>query len=212
MATAGFPNLFMILGPNGPFTNLPPSIETQVEWIGDDRPPRLEPTDAGWIDVKPDTEAEWTQTCMDIANQTLFPKAAGWIFGANIPGKKRTVLFYLGGMKEYRSTLAAESSTGYPSYTTNDDSPRAGDLTHPAKPDSICNEGRGMTKYATVDPTTGTVVREFATMSDADADQALVRAADAYRLWREVDLADRAAVLANGRRAAPHSTPPSWPS
>ena len=53
-----------------------------------------------------------------------------------------------------------------------------------------------MTKYATVDPTTGTVVREFATMSDADADQALVRAADAYRLWREVDLADRAAVLA----------------
>ena len=53
-----------------------------------------------------------------------------------------------------------------------------------------------MTKYATVDPTTGTVVREFATMSDADADQALVRAADAYRLWREVDLADRATVLA----------------
>ncbi|MGW4336722.1 NAD-dependent succinate-semialdehyde dehydrogenase [Rhodococcus koreensis] len=53
-----------------------------------------------------------------------------------------------------------------------------------------------MTKYATVDPTTGTVVREFATMSDADADQALVRAADAYRVWCEVDLADRAAVLA----------------
>ena len=34
VSTAGFPNMFMILGPNGPFTNLPPSIETQVEWIG----------------------------------------------------------------------------------------------------------------------------------------------------------------------------------
>ena len=33
MMEADFPNLFMILGPNGPFTNLPPSIETQVEWI-----------------------------------------------------------------------------------------------------------------------------------------------------------------------------------
>ena len=33
MATSGFPNLFMILGPNGPFANMPPSIETQVEWI-----------------------------------------------------------------------------------------------------------------------------------------------------------------------------------
>ena len=32
---AGFPNFFMILGPNGPFTNLPPSIEVQVEWIAD---------------------------------------------------------------------------------------------------------------------------------------------------------------------------------
>ena len=35
VSTASFPNLFMILGPNGPFTNLPPSIETQVEWISD---------------------------------------------------------------------------------------------------------------------------------------------------------------------------------
>ncbi|MBN9178943.1 MAG: NAD(P)/FAD-dependent oxidoreductase, partial [Microbacterium sp.] len=31
--TAGFPNMFMILGPNGPFTNLVPSIEAQVEFI-----------------------------------------------------------------------------------------------------------------------------------------------------------------------------------
>ena len=35
VSKAGFPNMFMILGPNGPFTNLPPSIEAQVEWIGE---------------------------------------------------------------------------------------------------------------------------------------------------------------------------------
>ena len=35
VANVNFPNLFMVLGPNGPFTNLPPSIETQVEWISD---------------------------------------------------------------------------------------------------------------------------------------------------------------------------------
>ncbi len=35
VATSGFPNMFMILGPNGPFTNLPPSIEAQVEWIAE---------------------------------------------------------------------------------------------------------------------------------------------------------------------------------
>ena len=35
LSTHGFPNLFMILGPNGPFTNLPPSIESQVDWISE---------------------------------------------------------------------------------------------------------------------------------------------------------------------------------
>src|SRR5690606_23076390 len=35
VTVANYPNMFMVLGPNGPFTNLPPSIETQVEWISD---------------------------------------------------------------------------------------------------------------------------------------------------------------------------------
>jgi hypothetical protein len=117
MATSGFPKMFMIPGPNGPFTNLPPSIETQVEWIGraiED----VATTDAGWIDVKPYTETDWTDVCSDVAHQTLFPKAASWIFGATIPGKKRTVMFYLGRMKQYRSLVAAEASGGYPGFVT----------------------------------------------------------------------------------------------
>ena len=120
MATSGFPNMFMILGPNGPFTNLPPSIETQVEWISDTIG-RVAENDGAWIEVKPETETEWTETCADIADQTLFPKAASWIFGANIPGKKRTVMFYLGGIKEYRSILQAEIADGYPNFTINAD-------------------------------------------------------------------------------------------
>jgi cyclohexanone monooxygenase len=120
MATSGFPNMFMILGPNGPFTNLPPSIETQVEWISDTIRHVTE-VDATSIDVKPDTETVWTDTCADIADQTLFPKAASWIFGANIPGKKRTVMFYLGGIKEYRSILQTEIAESYPNFIINAD-------------------------------------------------------------------------------------------
>jgi cation diffusion facilitator CzcD-associated flavoprotein CzcO len=120
VATSGFPNMFMILGPNGPFTNLPPSIETQVDWIAD-AIRHVSAADAGWIDVKPDTEAAWTASCTQIADQTLFPRAASWIFGANIPGKKRTVLFYLGGIRQYRSLAAAESSAGYPGFMSNAD-------------------------------------------------------------------------------------------
>jgi cyclohexanone monooxygenase len=118
MATHGFPNMFMILGPNGPFTNLPPSIETQVEWIGDTIAHVLE-TDASWIAVDPETETAWTETCREIADSTLFPKVASWIFGANIPGKKRTVMFYLGGIKNYRDLLAEERAQGYPGFRTH---------------------------------------------------------------------------------------------
>jgi len=111
MATNGFPNMFMILGPNGPFTNLPPSIETQVEWIAD-TVAAVSATESGWMDVRSETETDWTQMCLDIADQTLFPQVSSWIFGANIPGKKRTVMFYLGGIKEYRSLIAAERLDG----------------------------------------------------------------------------------------------------
>ncbi|MEU0468850.1 NAD-dependent succinate-semialdehyde dehydrogenase [Amycolatopsis sp. NPDC006131] len=52
-----------------------------------------------------------------------------------------------------------------------------------------------MTRYATVDPTTGKLVREFAVISDAEAREALARADKAYRSWRETDLAERAGIL-----------------
>lgn len=117
MATNGFPNMFMILGPNGPFTNLPPSIEAQVEWISETIH-HVSSSETGWIEAKAEVESDWTETCSDIAHQTLFPQAASWIFGANIPGKKRTVMFYLGGIKQYRSILAGEASNKYPNFAT----------------------------------------------------------------------------------------------
>jgi len=118
ITTSGFPNMFMILGPNGPFTNLPPSIETQVDWIGDTIAHVLA-NGVSWMEVDPDTETVWTETCREIADSTLFPKVASWIFGANIPGKKRTVMFYLGGIKNYRELLAAERAQGYPGFRTH---------------------------------------------------------------------------------------------
>ena len=116
VVTSGFPNMFMILGPNGPFTNLPPTIEAQVEFITDTIR-KVAATETGRIDVKPDAESDWTETCREVAAATVFGKVNSWIFGANIPGKKRSVLFYLGGLGEYRKIVAAEVAAGYPSFT-----------------------------------------------------------------------------------------------
>ncbi len=112
MMEKDFPNLFMILGPNGPFTNLPPSIETQVEWIAD----VIEMMEAKGLNSIEPTEAardEWVGLCRTIADMTLFPKAESWIFGANIPGKKNAVMFYMAGIGNYRTAINAVADGGY---------------------------------------------------------------------------------------------------
>ncbi|TCK27529.1 flavin-containing monooxygenase [Pseudonocardia endophytica] len=112
VSKSGFPNMFMILGPNGPFTNLPPSIEAQVDWIGE--LVRTAERD-GVRTVEPTQEAEsgWTRTCREIADMTLFPQADSWIFGANIPGKTNAVMFYMAGHSAYREKLGEVADAGY---------------------------------------------------------------------------------------------------
>jgi len=109
---ANFPNMFMILGPRGPFTNLPPSIETQVEFIhaliG-----HAERSGARSVEASAAAEAGWAATCKEIADGTLFPKAESWIFGANIPGKPNVVLFYMAGLGAYREALNEVRNAGY---------------------------------------------------------------------------------------------------
>ena len=119
ISTANFPNWFMVLGPNGPFTNLPPSIETQVEWISDTID-YAERNGLRAIEPTPEAEAEWTETCTEIANMTVFTKVDSWIFGANIPGKKPSVLFYLGGLGNYRAVLADVAANGYRGFESAD--------------------------------------------------------------------------------------------
>ncbi len=104
IATAGFPNMFMILGPHGPFTNLPPSIEVQVEFIAD-AIEHMEKNHFSTIDAVVEAEQSWVSACNDAANSTLFPKVNSWIFGQNIPGKANVNMFYFGGLGAYSQVL-----------------------------------------------------------------------------------------------------------
>jgi len=112
VTTANFSNTFMILGPNGPFTNLPPSIEAQVEWIAD-LVADVRARGLAVAEATAEAEREWCDTCKTVADATLFPKAESWIFGANIPGKPNTVQFYPGGLGKYREVLAEVRGEGY---------------------------------------------------------------------------------------------------
>jgi cation diffusion facilitator CzcD-associated flavoprotein CzcO len=126
-----FPNMFMILGPNGPFTNLPPTIETQVEFVSDliqtaekkasaDVPStnghghvnvetngtrKNAATTIATVEASHEAENEWTELCDKLSANSLFRKTDSWIFGANVPGKKPAVMFYFGGLANYRKAL-----------------------------------------------------------------------------------------------------------
>lgn len=120
VSKAGFPNMFMILGPNGPFTNLVPSIEVQVDWISE-LVGHAERNGVRTVEPTQEAEDQWTATCKEIADMTLFPKVESWIFGANIPGKKHAVMFYMGGLANYRTQLADVRDAGFRGLIPNEE-------------------------------------------------------------------------------------------
>ena len=115
MTIPQFPNLFMILGPNGPFANLPPCIETQARWIAD-AARFIKSKDVASFDARASAQAEWTDVCNELAEHSLFAKTESWIFGANIPGKPHRVMFYMGGLEPYADLLEEEASADYPHF------------------------------------------------------------------------------------------------
>jgi cation diffusion facilitator CzcD-associated flavoprotein CzcO/acetyl esterase/lipase len=105
LMTVGFPNLFMITGPGSPsvLSNMAVSIEQHVDWIAD-RLDYLRAHGYERIEPTPTAEAGWVQHVNDCGNITLYPTANSWYMGANVPGKPRVFLPYIGGVDAYRAT------------------------------------------------------------------------------------------------------------
>jgi cyclohexanone monooxygenase len=114
LAVAGFPNLFTITGPGSPsvLSNVIVSIEQHVDWIagcitdlrerGEDR-----------IEATEEAQEAWMEHVAEVAAFTLFPRAASWYVGANVPGKPRVFMPYVGGVGPYRERCAQIAADGY---------------------------------------------------------------------------------------------------
>jgi cyclohexanone monooxygenase len=118
LMVAGFPNLFTITGPGSPsiLTNVVVSIEQHVEWIAacivhlrDHGITRIEAT--------AEAEADWVRQVAEIASGTLFPRANSWYMGANIPGKPRVFLPWVGGFARYVEICDDVAARGYAGFT-----------------------------------------------------------------------------------------------
>jgi cation diffusion facilitator CzcD-associated flavoprotein CzcO/acetyl esterase/lipase len=118
LTTAGFPNFFTITGPGSPsvLSNMMVSIEQHVDWIADCLAHlRAE----GLTTIEPTTAAEagWMTHANDCAQITLFPMANSWYTGANVPGKPRVFLPYIGGVDVYRKACDDVVASDYLGFT-----------------------------------------------------------------------------------------------
>ncbi|MDD7920322.1 flavin-containing monooxygenase [Actinomycetospora callitridis] len=114
IATHGFPNLFMITGPQSPsvLSNMPVSIEQHVDWVADCLRHLRE---QGVARIEPTREAEdgWVAHHDEVTAMTLLPRANSWWVGANIPGKHRSLYPYVGGVGTYRGICDDVAAKGY---------------------------------------------------------------------------------------------------
>jgi cation diffusion facilitator CzcD-associated flavoprotein CzcO/acetyl esterase/lipase len=114
LMTTGFPNFFTVTGPGSPsvLSNMVVSIEQHVDWIRD----CLVKMRAEHLDtIEPTQTAEdaWVQHVNDCADITLLPRADSWYMGANVPGKPRVFLPYIGGVDRYRKVCEDVVARGY---------------------------------------------------------------------------------------------------
>ncbi|MBT2617252.1 MULTISPECIES: NAD(P)/FAD-dependent oxidoreductase [unclassified Bacillus (in: firmicutes)] len=118
LTTAGFPNFFMITGPESPsvLSNMPVCIEQHVEWIIECIQ-YLDNHGIDVIDAKVEAEEAWSKHCREVAESTLFMKTDSWYTGANIEGKPCRFLIYLGGVGPYRKICDGVAEKGYEGFT-----------------------------------------------------------------------------------------------
>jgi cyclohexanone monooxygenase len=114
LMSAGFPNLFVITGPGSPsvLSNMIVSIEQHVDWIADCIGYMREHGFAT-MEAERDAEDKWVAHVNEVAHGTLYPQANSWYMGANIPGKPRIFMPYIGGVGAYRQICNEVAAKGY---------------------------------------------------------------------------------------------------
>jgi cation diffusion facilitator CzcD-associated flavoprotein CzcO len=110
----GFPNLFLISGPGAPavLANMVLHAEAQVNWIAE-AIGHLADHGYAAIEATLDAVDGWVAECARRAEATLFTRANSWYMGANVPGKPRGFMLFVGGFATYNDICAEVADAGY---------------------------------------------------------------------------------------------------
>jgi cyclohexanone monooxygenase len=127
---AGFPNLFMVTGPQSPGvkSQMILSIEQHVNFIAGCLE-HMQSNGLTRIEAAQQAEDDWVRYNDEVANSTLYPRANSWYMGANIPGKPRIFMPYVGGVHTYNDLCNDIVAKGYEGFILSrpvEVAPRAG--------------------------------------------------------------------------------------
>jgi cyclohexanone monooxygenase len=117
IAVDGFPNLFMICGPQSPFANIPVVIDGIVDWIGKALS-HMRARGADTMEATPEAVEQWRKHMDELINATVLSKGRSWFLGDNIPGKPHVTLFHFGGAGVYRQECLAAAAKGFEGFVT----------------------------------------------------------------------------------------------
>ncbi|WP_024934866.1 flavin-containing monooxygenase [Actinomadura welshii] len=119
LSTHGFPNLFFMAGPGSPsvISNVLVSIEQHVEWVTDHLE-YLRKNGLTRSEAVLEKEDAWVDHVNEVANATLYPLGNSWYLGANVPGKPRVFMPYVGGVGRYRQICADVAARQYDGFDT----------------------------------------------------------------------------------------------
>jgi cyclohexanone monooxygenase len=114
VASAGFPNLFMITGPGSPsvLASMIQAIEQHVDWMADCMA-HLRDLGAATIEPMQHDEDDWVEHVNEVSKVSLRSTCSSWYVGANIPGRPRVFMPYIGGFPIYVQKCNEVMSNGF---------------------------------------------------------------------------------------------------
>jgi cation diffusion facilitator CzcD-associated flavoprotein CzcO len=119
ISVVGFPNFFMSLGPQTPYSNLIVPIQLGAQWLA---------RALSWTRERGITRLEATRESMEwwaVENERAGKatvmyaegkKAKAWFLGKNVPGKAEEFLVYMGGGQVYQAFCRQVEEEGYASF------------------------------------------------------------------------------------------------
>jgi len=121
LTTVGFPNFFMITGPGSPsvLASMIQAIEQHVDWLAD-LIGHMRDIGASAIEPRLEEEDAWVEHVNEVSKVSLRSTCSSWYVGANIAGRPRVFMPYIGGFPIYVQKCNEVMSSGFDGFVLED--------------------------------------------------------------------------------------------